>query len=405
MRSAFAVMRALLLTSVCLLCVYIAFIALLIVPALQDHVIYMHRATLTWFQDVNFPEQWGFLRNQVTPFYLETADGEHLHAWHILPLDVYLENERELHKESPGLCENVEDRLSFRLLQHDPNVRLVVYLHGAGGTLGSGWRPQSYRALSAACDNVHVLAIDYRGFGSSTGWPSEMGLLTDALTLVEFAIRTAGISPNRIVLFAQSMGTAVALSLTHHLAVQSPPILFAGTVLVAPFADVASLSRTYKIGGVVPLLSPLSWFPFPKLLAVFNGLIISKWPSQEKLADTVRHLDSIHASGRKHGYDITLIHAQDDHDVPSVHSDILFWHSVDAALQSDLTVASITSGEKSVIKSWTSLEADGEAVIWHGKGGTIRKHIVMYGSHDRIMSHPVVSLAVARAFETRDVPH
>lgn len=226
-------------------------------------------------------------------------------------------------------------------------------------------------------------------------------VFTDALALAEFAIRTAGVPPDRIVLFAHSMGTAVALSLTHHLGTQSPPVLFAGTVLVAPFADVASLSSTYKIGGVVSLLSPLAWFP--KLLAVFNRLIISKWPSQEKLADTVSHL--LHTSDRKHQYYITLIHAEDDYDVPSVHSDVLIWRSVDAALQLDLTVASVESGEERTIKSWTSLDADGQEIIWHNKGGIIRKRTVMHGLHDRIMSHPVVSLAVARALETRDGPH
>ena len=185
---------------------------------------YLHCVTLTWFQDVNVPEQWGFLRNQVMPFHLITPDGETLHAWHVLPLETYRQHQDELRNESTGLCEDVQQRLPFRLLKNEPTAQLVLYLHGAAGTLGSGWRPQSYRALSAASTNVHVLVIDYRGFGTSTGWPSEAGLLTDALTLVNFAIEAAGISPERIVSFAQSIRTAVAVSVTHHLATQSPPI-------------------------------------------------------------------------------------------------------------------------------------------------------------------------------------
>lgn len=379
--------------------IYAAFISLLTVPTLQDHVIYLHRVTLTWFQDVNVPEQWGFLRNQVTPFHLKTPDGETLHAWHVLPLETYRQHQEELRSEPDGLCEDIKQRLSFKLLRDDPTAQLVVYLHGAAGTLGSGWRPQSYRALSAASTNVHVLIIDYRGFGTSTGWPSEAGLLTDALTLVNFATETAGIPPERIVLFAQSIGTAVAMSLTHHLAVQSPPLLFAGTVLVAPFADVASLTKTYKVAGTIPLLSPVAFFP--KLLALLNNFIISKWPSQEKLAALVKHLDSIKLDDRKRKYDITLIHAEDDYDIPTVHSDVLFWHGVNATLEAK-SIMTFEDLEARKLKERTPLGAGGWEMDWQGKSGVIREQIVKHGLHDRIMSYPVVSLAVARAFHSQD---
>lgn len=379
--------------------IYAAFISLLTIPTLQDHVIYLHRVTLTWFQDVNVPEQWGFLRNQVTPFHLTTPDGETLHAWHVLPLEAYRQHQDELRREPTGLCEDIEGRLSFKLLKDDPTAQLVIYLHGAAGTLGSGWRPQSYRALSAASTNVHVLVIDYRGFGTSTGWPSEAGLLTDALTLVKFATEIAGIPAERTVLFAQSMGTAVAMSLSHQLAMQVPPVLFAGTVLVAPFADVASLTKTYKVAGTIPLLSPVAFFP--KVLALLNHFIISKWPSQEKLAGLIRHLDSIKLDGRKCKYDITLIHAEDDYDIPTVHSDVLFWHGVNATLDAELSMT-FEDLKKRKLKDRIPLGPGGWEMDWQGKGGIIREQIVQHGLHDRIMSYPVVSLAVARAFHSQD---
>ncbi|KAF9701424.1 hypothetical protein EKO04_000981 [Ascochyta lentis] len=399
MSSVTAVLKPLLGTLAGIVGIYAAFISLLTIPTLQDHVIYLHRVTLTWFQDVNVPEQWGFLRNQVTPFHLKTPDGETLHAWHVLPLETYRQHQDELRDEPTGLCEDIEQRLSFKLLQDDPTARLVVYLHGAAGTLGSGWRPQSYRALSAASTNVHVLVVDYRGFGSSTGWPSEDGLLTDALTLVNFATQTAGIPPERIVVFAQSIGTAVALSLTHHLATQSPPVLFAGTVLVAPFADVASLTKTYKVAGTIPLLSPIALFP--KLLALLNHFIISKWPSQEKLAALISHLDSTKVEDRKCKYDITLIHAEDDYDIPTLHSDVLFWHAVNATLEAGSSVT-FDELERRKVKERVPLGAGGWEMGWRGEGGIVQEQIVKHGLHDRIMSYPVVSLAVARAFHSQD---
>ncbi|KAL6243637.1 hypothetical protein RBB50_009630 [Rhinocladiella similis] len=374
---------------------YLTFLGLLTIRSLQDHVIYLHRVTLTWFQDVDVPEQWGFLRNQVTPFHMITPDGETLHAWHILPLGIYRQNEDVLRSEEPGLCHDIKERLAFKLLRDDPTSQLVIYLHGAAGTLGSGWRPQSYRALSASAQNVHIIAIDYRGFGTSTGWPSEAGLLTDALTLANFALETAGIPSERIVIFGQSLGTAVSVALAHHLALQSPPVLFAGIVLVAPLADVELLTRTYRVAGTIPLLGPVARIPYA--LPFFNKFIVTKWPSKDKLSAFIQHCDSAKLGNRQKKYDITLIHAQDDYDIPWVHSEILFWHAVNAMRYPN---SNLSFDELEDIKATkrSELGAGGWEVDWRGKGGITREQVVKHGLHDRIMSYPIVSLAVARAF-------
>ena len=141
-------------------------------------MIYLNRITLTWFQDVNIPEQWGFLRNQVTVFQLSTPDGEMLHAWHILPLELYRRHESELVKEPDGVMTDITQRFGFKLLRDDPDSLLVLYFHGAAGTVGSGWRPPSYRAMHAGePGRIHTVAVDYRGFGASTGYPTEEGLV------------------------------------------------------------------------------------------------------------------------------------------------------------------------------------------------------------------------------------
>jgi abhydrolase domain-containing protein 12 len=393
-----AFVRPLLITAASGVGLYLAFLGLLTIPSLQDHAIYLHRVTLTWFQDVSVPEQWGFLHNQVTPFLLHTPDGESLHAWHILPLEIYRKHQNSLRAEPDGLCRDITNRLGFKLLQNDPNARLVLYFHGAGGTLGSGWRPQSYRAISAAADNVHVIAIDYRGYGISSGWPSESGLLTDALTLANFALDTIGIPPERIVAFAQSLGTAISISLSHHLALQSPPILFAGTVLVAPFASVELLTQTYSIAGTIPLLAPIA--RWPQALAWFNSFIKCKWPSKDKLADMIRHLEHLKMPNRKNKYDITMIHAEDDYDIPWLHSDLVFWHAVNATMDAS-TSLSFEDLEIQKSQRKSLLGAGGFEVEWGGTAGTIREQVVKHGLHDRIMSYPVVSLAIARAFHSQ----
>ena len=271
---------------------YAAFVAILAIPTVQNQAVYLNRVSMTWFQDVNAPETWGFLHNQVTAFMLNTPDGHALHAWHILPLQTYLKHEDTLTKEPAGLVPDITQRSSFKLLRDDPNSLLVLYFHGAAGTLGSGYRPPSYMALYAgAPDRIHTVAIDYRGFGSSTGQPSEEGLLTDALTLVDWAAKVAKIPPSRIVVFAQSLGTAVAISLSEHLSALPEPILFSGTVLVAPFVDVERLTASYRLAGTIPLLSPVA--KFPKLLSFLNSFISSKWPSKVNIAKFIRQCEGM----------------------------------------------------------------------------------------------------------------
>lgn len=301
----------------------------------------------------------------------------------------------ELIAEPTGLCQNIQQRLSFELLRDDPAAKLVIYFHGAAGTLGSGWRPQSYRALSAAVPNLHVLIIDYRGYGSSSGWPSESGMLTDALTLTKFAMWNAEVSADRIVVFAQSLGTAVALSLTHKLALETPPTVFAGTVLVAPMADVETSTQTYKIAGTVPLLSPMAIYA--PLLTFFNKFIVSKWPSKIKVAELIRHLDTVDRNGRRNNYDITLIHAEDDWDMPWIHSEILPAHAVRAMYENGTFTNEFFEEEKAKKKMFFG--DAGWGVEWNGANGVIREIIVKHGLHDRTMSYPVVSLAIAKAFQ------
>jgi len=372
---------------------YLAFLGVLTIPFVQNQVIYLNKVTLTWGMDVNYPEQWGFLHNQVTPFNLNTRDGETLHAWHILPPGAWEQNSEELLKEPTGLVDDITTRKGFQMLRDDPEALLVLYFHGAAGTLGSGYRPPSYRAIWTMGPNkIHTVAIDYRGFGTSSGTPSEEGLKIDAQTLVDWALQECKIPPGRIVLFAQSMGTAATISLLEHYASLPEPVHFSGAVLAAPFADVKSLTATYRLAGTVPLLDPVS--KVPKLLDLLNHFIRDKWPSKERLAQFVRLHET--SSAARPPYHITLLHGEDDYDIPWTHSEQLFWHAVNATEPAGITFEDL---EKQKGEERVEMGHGGWAIERRSEKGTIREEILKFGLHDRIMGYPHVSLAVWRAFQ------
>jgi abhydrolase domain-containing protein 12 len=238
-------------------------IGLLTTPSFQAHVVYLHKIQMTWFKDLDVPETFGFLHNQVTPFSINSSDSAALYAWHILPLELYREHEETLVTEPSGFVSNITSRHAFKLLHDDPEARFVLHLHGAAGTVGSGYRVPNYRALLAGQPGkIHVLTFDYRGFGHSEGIPSESCIILDALAVVNWATNVPGIPPSRILIFGQSLGTAVSIAVSEHFALQFPPVLFAGMVLVAPFVDVMTLMSTYCVAGTVPIVGSLARFPW-----------------------------------------------------------------------------------------------------------------------------------------------
>jgi fermentation-respiration switch protein FrsA (DUF1100 family) len=81
----------------------------------------------------------------------------------------------------------------------------VIYFHGNGGNL-SVWLPILAGLVREGCA---VLAFDYRGYGRSTGRPSERGLQRDVDAVLEaFASRDRGARP--LVYWGRSLGVPMA---------------------------------------------------------------------------------------------------------------------------------------------------------------------------------------------------
>ena len=136
---------------------------------------------------------------------LATEDGEKLDAWFV---------------PGPGKT---------------PGQPVVLILHGNAGNI-------SHRMDSIAMFHrlgYGVLIFDYRGYGRSSGKPSEAGLYRDAATAWEHLTRQRGIAPRRIILFGESLGGALAARLAARPAAQEQP---AALVLSSVFTSVPDLA-------------------------------------------------------------------------------------------------------------------------------------------------------------------
>jgi uncharacterized protein len=112
-----------------------------------------------------------------------------------------------LRYEQVALATPDGERLAAWQLEPDEPRADVLYFHGNGGNL-SLWLPV-YAALHR--QGYRVFAIDYRGYGLSTGSPSEEGLYRDAEAAARHA--HAGRTPGRpLVFWGRSLGGAAAAS-------------------------------------------------------------------------------------------------------------------------------------------------------------------------------------------------
>jgi uncharacterized protein len=117
---------------------------------------------------------------------------------------------------------------------HGAGRRALVYLHGNGGNISH--RLERVQSLVQSL-GLDVFLVDYRGYGASTGRPDESGLYADGAAIYR-AARAAGFPPERIVLFGESLGGAVAIET----ALTQP---CGAVILESPFLSIAAMARKY----------------------------------------------------------------------------------------------------------------------------------------------------------------
>jgi abhydrolase domain-containing protein 12 len=261
-------------------------------------------------------------------------------------------------------------------------------VHGNAGHVAQGWRTDTYRALSNQ-PHTHIFTIDYRGFGRSTGSPTETGLITDGRALVTYVL-SLGIPPSRIVILGQSLGTAVATAVglsfsdpTSDLLpqplsgkVDTTAAVFRSIILVAPFTSLPDLLLSYRIGGVLPVLAPLRNSPF--LVGLISKYILDTWPSGLRLHAYVSAAASV-APGNNGVGNVHILHARDDQDIAFAQSEKLF------AMAVGKKVEALGLGVNEVVGV--------EGIVG------VRVEMLEFGMHNRVVTYAPVGLAVMRAFE------
>lgn len=154
------------------------------------------------FHPTRFDESWLPAPDSlaIQDVWLDAADGNRIHAWWFP------------HPQSQGT---------------------VLFCHGNAGNLSH--RSPTVVNLANALRRS-VLIFDYPGYGRSDGKPDESGCYAAADAAYEWLTDSAGIAPNDIVLFGESLGGGVATDL----ALRRP---HAALVLVKTFTSIPGIAR------------------------------------------------------------------------------------------------------------------------------------------------------------------
>jgi len=162
-------------------------------------LLYMAQRSLQYFPERQRTDPWAAGLPEVEEAVLDTADGERVIVWHVPPRE---------------------------------GKPIFLYFHGNGGSLR--WREERFRTLIS--DGTGLVALSYRGYGGSSGRPSETGLVEDAAAAYAFTI--ARYPAERIVVWGESLGSALALAI----AAEKP---VGHIVLEAPFTSAADVGAQH----------------------------------------------------------------------------------------------------------------------------------------------------------------
>ncbi|KRE16018.1 hypothetical protein ASE66_09600 [Bosea sp. Root483D1] len=171
------------------LCAYGAVLALLYVK--QREMMYPRNPARAEIASANLPG--------VEEATLTAADGERLVAWVVPPRE---------------------------------GKPVLLFFHGNAGNFGRPIRQTRFRALTQ--DGTGLFAVNYRGYGGSTGSPTEDGLALDARAA--YAAAVARFGAERLVGYGESLGTGVVLKL----AADAP---LKAVILEAPYLSTAAVAQ------------------------------------------------------------------------------------------------------------------------------------------------------------------
>ncbi|KAG5520062.1 hypothetical protein PMAC_001138 [Pneumocystis sp. 'macacae'] len=210
---------------------------IIVIYCLQARLIYLSWVPLNSRSWVGRPDSYQIPYEDLT---LSTPDGVSLHAY----LSIY-----------------------------DNSHCTFIYFHANAGNMGHRLPIVKRLYYDLQCN---VLIFSYRGYGYSTGTPSENGIIIDSMTVLDYVSRHPILSKTPIVAYGQSLGGAAAIQ-----SVFTSQEKYSALILENTFLSIPKLM--------------LDTMPY---MALFRGLCHQRWPSQDRIS-FIKSIPILFLSGQK----------------------------------------------------------------------------------------------------------
>ena len=199
-----------------------------------------------------------------------------------------------------------------------PTNPVLLWCHGNAGNVSH--RLENIRQLYQR--GISVMIFDYRGYGRSTGVPSEAGLYQDALTSYDYLIHHRRISPERLIIFGRSLGSVVA----GEVAVKRP---VAGLIIEGSFPSIQAMSDQHYWGLPARWLMDVEFNLAEKIHALHVPLLVihGEQDSIVPMALGRQVFDAAHEPKRWY-----VVSGAEHNDVPYVGGE-LYFREIDTFIQ------------------------------------------------------------------------
>ena len=173
----------------------------------------------------------------------------------------YLDENKLNHKVEKIKIASDNDLNSWYYKKNE-KFKTLLFFHGNAGSLEN----RIYKLNDLSNLNLNYLIVAYRGFSGNEGSPTEQGLYKDARA-AKYWLNLNNISDQNIIVYGESLGTAVAIDL-------AKDHKFAGIILESPFTSMLKLSRKYYAWLPTGLLLKDKYETDKKINKVFSPILI-----------------------------------------------------------------------------------------------------------------------------------
>lgn len=131
------------------------------------------------------------------------------------------------------------NQLQSYFIPQPTSKRLIIYFHGNAGNLSH--RISDLEKLHDM--GLNVLAISYRGYGSSSGKASEKGIYDDGKATLNYALTKLNFKEENIFIMGRSIGTTVAINTAQHKNIS-------GLILTSPLTKGSDQAKQMGLGAI-----------------------------------------------------------------------------------------------------------------------------------------------------------